>query len=59
LLKVPVRFEVDEDKAVNIAKVLLDLFGRRHWLVSMPEYQLPRNLQAGSREHALDLCYFD
>jgi len=33
------------------------LIGRRHWLVSMPEYQLPRNLQAGSREHALYLTY--
>jgi hypothetical protein len=57
LLKVPVQFEVDEIKAVNIAKVLLKLIEQRHWLVSMPEYQLPRNLQAGSREHALYLTY--
>jgi hypothetical protein len=57
LLKVPVQFEVDEIKAVNISKVLLNLIEKRHWLVSMPEYQLPRNLQAGSREHALYLTY--
>jgi len=57
LLKTPVPFEVNEVKAVGIAKILLNLIGQRHWLVSMPEYQLPRNLQAGTREHALYLTY--
>jgi hypothetical protein len=53
----PVRFEADESKAVNIARILLGLIEQKHWLVSMPEYQLPRSLQAGSREHALYLTY--
>jgi len=53
----PVRFEVDESKAVNIARILLDLIEQKHWLVSMPEYRLPQSLQAGSREHALYLTY--
>jgi len=38
LLKTPIQFEVDEGKAVDIARVLLDLIGQGHWLVSMPEY---------------------
>jgi len=57
LLRIPIQFEIDHDKAVNIAKILLDLIRQGHWLVSMPEYQLPRNLVAGSREHALYLTY--
>jgi len=48
---------IDEDKAVRIAKVLLSLHAEKHSLVSMPEYQLPRNLQPGSREHANYLTY--
>jgi hypothetical protein len=57
LLKVPVQFEVDGDKAVAIARVLSALIEQGHWLVSMPEYQLPKSLKAGSREHALYLTY--
>ena len=57
MLKAPAEFEVDEGKAAAIAGVLLGLIERAHWLVSMPEYQLPRNLKAGSREHALYLTY--
>ena len=48
---------IDDDKAVKIAKVLLSLHAEKHSLVSMPEYQLPRNLQPGSREHANYLTY--
>ena len=57
MLKTPAQFGVDEGKAVEVARVLLDLIMQGHWLVSMPEYRLPRNLQAGSREHALYLTY--
>jgi hypothetical protein len=57
LLKIPIKFEIDDDKAVSIAEILLGLIEQRHRLISMPEYQLPRNLQAGSREHALYLTY--
>ena len=57
MLRVPIQIEIDNDKAISIAKVLLDLIGQRHWLVSMPEYQLPRNLQAGTCEHALYLTF--
>ena len=53
----PIQFEVNQNKAIDIAKILLDLIEQRHWLVSMPEYQLPRNLKPGSREHALYLTY--
>jgi hypothetical protein len=54
---VPVRFEIDNAKAMNIARILVDLVGQGHRLVSMPEYQLPRNLQAGTREYALYLTF--
>jgi len=57
LLGAPVQFIIDEGKGVDVARVMLDLIGQRHRLVSMPEYQLPRNLRAGSREHALYLTY--
>ncbi|MEM4727854.1 MAG: hypothetical protein QXD04_06360, partial [Candidatus Bathyarchaeia archaeon] len=57
LLKAPILFEIDYDRAVKIARVLSDLILHAHRLVSMPEYQLPRNLLAGSREHALYLTY--
>ncbi|MEM2183593.1 MAG: hypothetical protein QXQ62_05645 [Candidatus Bathyarchaeia archaeon] len=53
----PVEFEVDFDRAFRIAGVLLDLIRSGGWLVSMPEYRLPRNLMAGTREHALYLTY--
>lgn len=53
----PVEFEVDFDRAFRIAGVLLDLIRSGSWLVSMPEYRLPRNLMAGTREHALYLTY--
>jgi len=56
-LQTPAQFEVNDVKAINIAKVLVDLIARGHWLVSMPEYQLPKNLLAGSREHALYMTY--
>lgn len=55
--RVAVKFEVDEDKAVRIARVLSDLYRRKHSLVSMPEYRLPKNLVPGSKEHALYLTY--
>jgi len=48
---------IDDGRAVKIAKVLLSLHTEKHSLVSMPEYQLPRNLQPGSREHANYLTY--
>ena len=57
MLGAPVQFIIDEGKGVDVARVMLDLIGQRHRLVSMPEYQLPRNLRAGSREHALYLTY--
>ncbi|MBS7631453.1 hypothetical protein KEJ47_07770 [Candidatus Bathyarchaeota archaeon] len=57
MFKAPVRFKVDETKAIIIAKIFLDLISHRRWLVSMPEYQLPRNLAHGSQEHALYLTY--
>ncbi|MEM3400817.1 MAG: hypothetical protein QXP86_01875 [Nitrososphaerota archaeon] len=50
-------FEINEEKAEKIAEILLDLHKQGHPLVSMPEYNLPRNLIAGSREHALYLTY--
>lgn len=57
MLRFPVEFEVDCDRAFRIAGVLLDLIRSGSWLVSMPEYCLPRNLMAGTREHALYLTY--
>jgi len=57
MLRVPVQFEINNVKAVNIAKVMVDLIKQAHWLVSMPEYRLPQNLQAGTREHALYLTF--
>jgi len=37
-LRAPIQFEIDDVKALNIAKILLGLIKQRHWLVSMPEY---------------------
>ena len=48
---------IDDGKAVKIANILLSLHTEKHSLVSMPEYQLPRNLHPGSREHANYLTY--
>ena len=61
-MKREVRFEfkIDEEKADKIAQKLLDLFyGRKGFFegYSMPEYILPRNLEKGSRDHALYLTY--
>jgi hypothetical protein len=58
--EVRIQFRVDEEKAVRIAERLLDQFyGGKGFFegYSMPEYVLPRNLQRGSREHALYLTY--
>jgi len=57
LRKTVVEFEINEDKAIKIARILLDLHKQSHLLVSMPEYQLPRNMAPGSREHALYVTY--
>ncbi|MCK4478189.1 N-glycosylase/DNA lyase [Candidatus Bathyarchaeota archaeon] len=53
-------FAIDDLKAIKIAGKLLDLFYNRKGFFegySMPEYILPRNLEEGSREHALFLTY--
>jgi endonuclease III len=52
-----VEFQVNENKALSIAETLLTLHGQKHSLVTMPEYNLPRNLTPGSREHALYMTY--
>lgn len=57
MLGFSVEFEVDYNRAFRIAEVLLDLIRSGHWLVSMPEHRLPRNLVSGTREHALYLTY--
>lgn len=58
--KFEVEFSVDDVKASKIAERLLDQFYNRKGFFedySMPEYVLPRNLEEGSREHALFLTY--
>jgi endonuclease III len=58
--KFEVEFSVDDVKASKIAERLLDHFYNRKGFFedySMPEYVLPRNLEEGSREHALFLSY--
>jgi len=58
--KIEVEFSVDDVKASKIAERLLDHFYSRKGFFedySMPEYVLPRNLEEGSREHALFLSY--
>lgn len=58
--KFEVEFAVDDVKAFKIAERLFDQFYRRKGFFedySMPEYVLPRNLEEGSREHALFLTY--
>lgn len=58
--KFEVEFAVDDVKAFKIAERLLDQFYNRKGFFedySMPEYVLPRNLEEGTREHALFLTY--
>lgn len=58
--RIPVDFAINDEKAVRIAERLLDFFyGHKGFFegYSMPEYILPRNLDKGSREHALYLTY--
>jgi len=53
-------FIVDYDKAANIAKILIDLRQNNPEYKPekiMPEYQLPRNINEGSRELALYYTY--
>lgn len=50
-------FVIDENRAINIARVLIDLFKQKPELVNMPEYQFPKNLIRGGREHALYFTY--
>jgi len=57
---VTVNFEIDGSKAFKIAEKLYDQFYNRKGVFesySMPEYILPRNLNEGSKEHALFLTY--
>ena len=58
--KFEVEFAVDDVKAFGIAERLLDQFYNRKGIFAdylMPEYDLPRNLKEGTREHALYLIY--
>ena len=58
--KFEVEFFVDDVKAFKIAERLFDQFYNRQGFFqgySMPEYVLPRNLEEGTREHALFLTY--
>jgi len=58
--KFEVEFAIDDSKASGIAERLLDQFYNRKGFFrgyTMPEYVLPRNLDKGSREHALFLTY--
>lgn len=58
--KFEVEFAVDDVKAFQIAERLFDQFYNNRGFFagySMPEYVLPRNLEEGSREHALFLTY--
>ena len=58
--KFEVEFSVDDVKASKIAERLLDHFYNRKGFFeyySMPEYVLPRNLEEGTKEHALFLTY--
>ena len=58
--KFEVEFAVDDVKANKIAERLFDQFYNHRGFFenySMPEYVLPRNLEEGSKEHALFLTY--
>lgn len=55
-----VEFAIDDSKAFRIAERLSDQFYDHKGFFrdySMPEYVLPRNLEEGTREHALFLTY--
>jgi len=55
-----VEFAINNLKALKIAERLFDQFYNRQGFFqdySMPEYVLPRNLNEGTREHALFLTY--
>lgn len=58
--KIATEFVIDYKKAFKIAETLFDQFYNRKGVFkgySMPEYVLPRDLKAGTREHALFLTY--
>ena len=58
--EITIKFEIDEEKAVKIAKILHEQFENRKGIFSdysMPEYIYPRNLVPGSKEHALYFTY--
>ena len=58
--KFEVEFTIDDLKAFKIAERLFDQFYNREGIFedySMPEYVVPRNLEEGTREHALFLTY--
>jgi len=58
--KVGFEFAIDDLKAIKIAGRLYNQFYNRSGFFkdySMPEYLLPKNLQEGSKEHALFLTY--
>ena len=58
--EIRLEFKIDGEKADKITHRLLDLFyGKKGFFegYSMPEYILPRNLEKGSRDHALYLTY--
>ena len=58
--EITVEFQIDEVKAIDISRRLLDQFCQQKGFFkeySMPEYILPSNLEKGSREHALYLTY--
>jgi len=53
---ITIRFEIDNEKATEIARVVYEQFENREGIFanySMPEYVYPRNLVPGSKEHAL------
>jgi hypothetical protein len=53
-------FAIDYQKALKIAERLFDQFYKHNGFFaeySMPEYILPRNLNEGTKEHALFLTY--
>jgi len=55
-----IEFKIDDSKALEIAKVLFDQFYNRKGFFKntpMPEYVLPRNLEEGTKEHALYLTF--
>ena len=58
--RIEVEFATDDSKALKIAERLLNQFYNSKGFFqdyTMPEYVLPRNLEEGTREHALFLTY--